>query len=122
MTEKFPPPRVTIQRYAASRVCDVVVKVRGQVMVIRCPSYSHALKWARLECKSYNIPVPIDFLDNGESDDDVPLFLRPDRNWNRPGTPIGRFACGRDWRFDGAMPRDPYIREHSPGSARPPKS
>jgi hypothetical protein len=80
MTEKFPPPRVTIQRYAASRVCDVVVKVRGQVMVIRCPSYSHALKWARLECKSYGIPEPIDFPDNGESDDDVPLFLRPDRN------------------------------------------
>jgi hypothetical protein len=71
---------VTIQRYAASGVCDVVVKVRGQLMVIRCPSYSHALKWARLECKSYNIPEPIDFPANGESDDDVPLFLRPDRN------------------------------------------
>ena len=80
MTEKFPPPRVTIQRYAASGVCDVVVKVRGQLMVIRCPSYSHALKWARLERKSYNIPEPIDFPDDGESDDDVPLFLRPDRN------------------------------------------
>ena len=80
MTEKFAPPMVTIRRYAASRVCDVVVEVRGQEMVIRCPSYSHALKWARLECKSYNIPEPIDFPDNGESDDDVPLFLRPDRN------------------------------------------
>src|SRR5258708_2298903 len=57
MTEKFPPPRVTIRRYAASRVCDVVVVVRGQEMVIRCPSYSHALKWARLECKSYGIPA-----------------------------------------------------------------
>jgi len=29
---------------------------------------------ARLECKSYGIPEPIDFPDNGESDDDVPLF------------------------------------------------
>jgi hypothetical protein len=80
MTEKFTPPMVTIRRYAASRICDVVVVVRGQEMVIRCPSYSHALKWARLECKSYGIPEPIDFPDNGESDDDVPLFLRPDRN------------------------------------------
>ena len=80
MTEKFPPPRVTIRRYAASRVCDVVVVVRGQEMVIRCPSYSHALKWARLECKSYNIPELIYFPANGESDDDVPPFLRPDRN------------------------------------------
>ena len=21
------------------------------------------------------------------------------------------FACGREWRFDGAMPRDPFVRE-----------
>src|SRR5258706_1973493 len=80
MTETFAPPVVTIRRYATSRICDVVVVVRGQEMVIRCPSYSHALKWARLECKSHGIPEPIDFPDNGESDDDVPRFLRPDRN------------------------------------------
>jgi hypothetical protein len=80
MSEKLAPPKVTIRRHLASQICDVVVVVRGQEMVIRCPSYSHALKWARLECKSYNIPEPIDFPDNGESDDDVPLFLRPDRN------------------------------------------
>jgi hypothetical protein len=30
MTEKFAPPMVTIRRHAASRVCDVVVSVRGQ--------------------------------------------------------------------------------------------
>src|SRR6478672_10524585 len=30
MTEKFAPPSVTIRRYAASRVCDVVVVVRDQ--------------------------------------------------------------------------------------------
>ena len=80
MTEKFAPPVVTIRRYAASRICDVVVVVRGQEMVLRCPSYSHAVKWARLECKSYKIPEPSsDFRDN-EEPDDVPLFLRPDRN------------------------------------------
>ena len=73
MTEKFAPPMVTIRRYAASRVCDVVVVVRGQEMVIRCPSYSHALKWARLERKSYKITEPIiDFLDD-EEPDDAPL-------------------------------------------------
>ncbi len=71
---------VTIRRYAASRVCDVVVVVRGQEMVIRCPSYSYALKWARLERKSYKITEPItDFMDD-EEPDDAPLFLRPDRN------------------------------------------
>jgi hypothetical protein len=79
MTEKFAPPVVTIRRYAASRICDVVVVVRGQEMIIRCPSYSHALKWARLECKSYKIPEPIDFADDDEPGD-KPLFLRADRN------------------------------------------
>ena len=56
MTERFAPPEVTIRRYPDSRICDVVVVVRGQEMVLRCPSYSQAVKWARLESKSYNIP------------------------------------------------------------------
>jgi hypothetical protein len=77
MLEKFAPPEVAIRRYPASRICDVVVVVRGQEMVLRCPSYSQAMKWARLECKSYKIPEPdIDFSDNLETRD-VPLFLRP---------------------------------------------
>jgi len=75
LSEMFAPPKVTIRRYAASRICDVVVVVRGQEMVIRCPSYSHALKWARLECKSYKIPEPI-FPDDEPGD--MPLFLRAD--------------------------------------------
>ena len=29
----------------------------------------------------------------------------------KPTGPIGRFAYGREWRFDGAMPRDPFVRE-----------
>jgi hypothetical protein len=77
MSEMFAPPKVTIRRYAASRICDVEVVVRGQKMVIRCPSYSHALKWARLECKSYKIPEP-NFPDDEPGD--MPLFLRTDGN------------------------------------------
>ena len=66
----FDAPTITIRRYAASRICDVVVVVRGQEMVIRCPSYSQAVKWARLECKSYKIPEPdTDFADNEEPGD-----------------------------------------------------
>jgi hypothetical protein len=61
MTGKYPPPRVTIMRYPGSRICDVIVAVRGQELVVRCPTYSQALKWARLECKSYKIPEPTDF-------------------------------------------------------------
>jgi hypothetical protein len=44
MSEKLARPKVTIRRHLASQICDVVVVVRGQEMVIRCPSYSHALK------------------------------------------------------------------------------
>lgn len=86
MTEKFAPPQVVIRRYRASQICDVVVRVRGQEIVHRCPDYPHALKWARLECKSYAIselriepPLGAGFDDD---DDDVPLFLRsPDPRW-----------------------------------------
>ena len=79
MTEKFAPPSVTIRRYLASPICDVVVVVRGPEMVVRCPSYSQAVKWARLECKSYKIPE-FDFPDDNQETNDVPLFLRSDKN------------------------------------------
>jgi hypothetical protein len=74
MTDKFAPPEVTIRRYPASPIWDVVVVVRGQEIVLRCPNYSQALKWARLERKSYKIPEPA--ADN-EPGDQVPLFLLP---------------------------------------------
>jgi hypothetical protein len=44
MTERFAPPTVIIRRYPTSRICDVLVVVRGQEMVIRCPSYSQAVR------------------------------------------------------------------------------
>ncbi len=75
MTDKFAPPEVTIQSYPASLICDVVVVVRGQEMVLRCPNYSQALKWARLERKSYKIPEPVADIESG---DPVPSFLLPD--------------------------------------------
>jgi hypothetical protein len=54
-------------------------------MVIRCPDYSQALKWARLECKSYNISEPV-IEPLGELDDDeVPLFLRAPEKTEAPG-------------------------------------
>jgi hypothetical protein len=86
MTEKFASPQVFIRRHTASEICDVVVLVRGQEMVLHCPSYSQALKWARLECKSYKIPQPgieplisepeIEPLGGPNHDEELPLFLR----------------------------------------------
>ena len=80
-TNKFAPPRVIIRRHA--EVCDVVVLVRGQEIVHRCPGYSQALKWARLECKSYKISEPEIETLSGADDDELPLFLRS------PETPNG---------------------------------
>jgi hypothetical protein len=52
-------------------------------MVVRCPTYFQAVKWARMECKSYKIPEPDRPVD--EETDDLPLFLRSDflhSDWN----------------------------------------
>jgi hypothetical protein len=80
MTGKYAPPEVTIRSYPDSPICDVVVVVRGQEMVLRCPDYLQAMRWVRLERKSYKIPEPdIDAAAKAESRD-LPLFLRSDRN------------------------------------------
>ena len=81
MIDKFAPPQVFIRRHTASEICDVVVFVRGQEIILRCPNYSQALKWARLECKSYKIPEPeIEPLSGLDHDEELPLFLRSPRN------------------------------------------
>jgi hypothetical protein len=86
MTEKFASPQVFIRRHTASQICDVVVSVRGQEIILRCPNYSQALKWARLECKSYKISEPkieplipeseIEPRSGLDHDKELPLFLR----------------------------------------------
>jgi len=81
MTEKIAPPQVFVRRHEASEICDVVVLVRSQEMVLRCPDYSQALKWARIECKSYNISEPVIKPPGEPDEDEVPLFLRsPETN------------------------------------------
>jgi hypothetical protein len=47
---------VWVRRYRDTAECDVVVVVREQTMVLRCRDYSQAVKWAKIECKSYKIP------------------------------------------------------------------
>jgi hypothetical protein len=94
MIYKFAPPQVFIRRHTASEICDVVVSVRGQEMVLRCPSYPQALKWARLECKSYKISEPeieplisepeIEPLSGLDHDEELPLFLRPPETTKSP--------------------------------------
>ena len=76
MNEMFAPPQVFVRRYAASQICDIIVLVRSQKMVLRCPDYSRALKWAQLECKSYNISEAKIESPSGYEPDGVPLFLR----------------------------------------------
>jgi hypothetical protein len=76
----YAPPEVSIRSYPDSPICDVVVVVRGQEMVLRGRDYRQAMRWARLERKSYKIPeTDIDVATKAESCD-LPLFLRSDRN------------------------------------------
>jgi hypothetical protein len=80
MTGKDAPPEVKIRSYRDSPICDVVVVVHGTEMVLRCPDYSQAVRWARLERKSYKIPEPdIELAAKAESRE-LPIFLRSDRN------------------------------------------
>jgi hypothetical protein len=80
MTGKDAPPEVKIRSYRDSPICDVVVFVHGTEMVLRCPDYRQAVRWARLERKTYKIPEPdIDVAAKAESSD-MPLFLRSARN------------------------------------------
>jgi hypothetical protein len=46
---------VRIRRHGDAPSCDVVVAVGGKEMSLRCRDYNQAVKWARLECKSYKV-------------------------------------------------------------------
>lgn len=48
---------VRIQPRRDNNDCDVVVHFRGNELVYHCPDYDTAVKWARIECKSYGIPA-----------------------------------------------------------------
>jgi hypothetical protein len=46
---------VKIRRYSNAPACDVVVAFRNDEISINCRTYEQAVKWARMECKSYGI-------------------------------------------------------------------
>ena len=46
---------VRIRRRDDTPECEVVVIVRGQQMSLKCRDYNEAVKWARIECKTYKI-------------------------------------------------------------------
>jgi hypothetical protein len=46
---------VRVRRHSDAPECDVIVAVRGQEMSLKCRDYNQAVKWARIECKSYKI-------------------------------------------------------------------
>lgn len=47
---------VEIRRYTDGPDCDVVVTTQRRRLVMNCPTYELALRWALLECKVYKIP------------------------------------------------------------------
>ncbi|MEH2562104.1 hypothetical protein [Bradyrhizobium sp. AZCC 2289] len=95
MTGKYAPPAVTIRSYPDSPICDVVVVVRDQEMILRCRDYRQAMQWARLERKTYKIPEPdTGFPANEESDDRFDLRRHQQAISWRPRSPEG--LCERD--------------------------
>lgn len=48
---------VEIRRYTDGPDCDVVVTTKRRRLVMSCPTYELALRWALLECKVYKIPA-----------------------------------------------------------------
>lgn len=46
---------IQIRRYPGVVECDVVVAARGREIIITCPDYDRALRWAQMECKSYKV-------------------------------------------------------------------
>lgn len=46
---------VKVRRYGDSAACDVIVRKRGQEMVLSCRDYDQAVRWARIECKTYGV-------------------------------------------------------------------
>jgi hypothetical protein len=46
---------VRVRRHNDIPDCDVVVACRGKEMSLRCRDYNQAVKWARIECKAYNV-------------------------------------------------------------------
>ena len=46
---------VRVRCYDNAPECDVVVVFRGKEMSLRCRDYNQAVKWARIECRTYKI-------------------------------------------------------------------
>jgi hypothetical protein len=46
---------ICIRRYNGAPECDVIVVFRGRELSLRCRDYDQAVRWARIECKSYKV-------------------------------------------------------------------
>lgn len=57
-----PKVEVEIRRYEDGPDCDVVVTTRRRRLVMSCPNYDEALRWALLECKVYKLPAVVGHL------------------------------------------------------------
>ena len=55
MTSSEPVAEIRVRRHSDVPDCDVLVVYRGKIMSVRCRDYAQAVKWARVECKSYNV-------------------------------------------------------------------
>jgi hypothetical protein len=70
---KLIAPTVRIRWYSNVPAYEVIVALRGREMSLWCRDYDQAVKWARVECRSYGVTdVMVERVerDQGESHDD----------------------------------------------------
>lgn len=70
---KLIAPAVRIRCYSDVPAYEVIVTLRGREMCLWCRDYDQAVKWARVECRSYgvtNLVVERVQRDQGEPRDD----------------------------------------------------
>jgi hypothetical protein len=52
---KLAAPSVRIRCYSDLATYEVIVALRGKEMCLWCRDYDQAVKWARVECRSYGV-------------------------------------------------------------------
>ena len=52
---KLVAPSVRIRCYSDLAAYEVIVALRGREMCLWCRDYDQAVKWARVECRSYGV-------------------------------------------------------------------
>jgi hypothetical protein len=58
---------VRLRGYSHTPECEVIIQRRGAEIRYKCRDYDQAMKWARIECRSYRTSkIKVERVDRGE--------------------------------------------------------